>query len=182
MERWELLHRASNLDMLQQTYLSDWTVARGKAKYLTDFAGGGKYVVVSDRAKVFIEKHDIGHSQFVPLHVFERPDMTPVDGLWHYWILNRGFDVEKEAEEKLKRLRTSARMDLDVAWEVANNPIFRAYISKLPFWCRWADGGAIAIRKDVFIAMKDAGLTSLIETTSDSIIVRQPNETVGHLM
>ena len=73
-------------------------------------------------------------------------------------------------------------MDQDVAWEVANNPVFREHGRPLPFWCRWGDGGKIAIRKDVFIAMKEAGLTGLNEIASDSVFGREPHETVGHLI
>lgn len=139
-------------------------------------------MIVSDLAKTFIEQHDVGHSRFVPLHVFARPEMTPVNGLWHYWILTHGFRLKKDTLDRTKRLRTSAGLDIDIAWEVANNPVFRDYIGNFPFWCRWAICGKIAIRKDVFIAMKEAGLTGLNETASDSVIGREPHETVGHLI
>ena len=182
MERWERWRMLPNLHMLREQFLSDWSVRRGKAHHLTDFAGGGNYVTVSDRAKSFIEQYDIGHSRFVPLHVFERPDMTPVDGLWHYWIMTHQFYLKKDMFDREKMLDTTAGMRSDYAWEVANNPVFRNHIKELPFWCKGAIGGKMAIRKDVFIAMKDAGLTGLNEIASFSIIGREPHETVGHLI
>ncbi len=182
LERWELFRKEPNLDMLREQFLSDWTVKRGKAHHLTDFAGGGKYVVVSDRAKSFIEQYDIGHSRFVPLHVFERPDMAPVDGLWHYWLVTHQYRLKEETIDRQKMLDTNASMDSNIAWEVANNPVFRNHIKELPFWCEAAIDGKMAIRKDIFIAMKDAGLTGLNEITSYSRIGREPHETVGHLV
>lgn len=41
MERWELRRRIPNLEMLREQFLSDWSIQNGKAKHLTDFAGGG---------------------------------------------------------------------------------------------------------------------------------------------
>ncbi|MGX9355787.1 hypothetical protein ACS3SW_11725 [Roseobacteraceae bacterium S113] len=137
---------------------------------------------MSDRAKSFIEKHDIGHSRFVPLHIFERPDMSPVQGLWYYWIFTQSFQIKRETEDSKKRLLTSSRMSVDITWEAVNNPVFRNYIRGLPFWCQFANFGKVAVRKDIFIEMNEMGLTGLHEIASDTTIGREPGTTVGHLI
>jgi hypothetical protein len=182
MERWERWHMLPDLEMLRERFVSDWSVRKGKAHHLTDFSGGGNYVIVSDRAKSFIEKNDVGHSRFVPLRVFERPDMVPVEGLWHYWLLTDQFSLATELDDKKKILQTTAGIDYHVGWEVANNPVFCQYISKFPFWCMAGVSGKIAIRNDIFAAMKEAGFTGLVEIASKSDIGRKGHETVGHLI
>jgi hypothetical protein len=129
-----------------------------------------------------MERYDIENSCFVPLRVFERPDMTPMEGLRYYWILTVQFQLTTESDDRKRTLRTTAGVDIDVAWEVANNKFFRRYISRLPFWCMTVNGGKIAICKDIFVAMKESGFTGLNEIASDSEIGRASHETVGHII
>ena len=138
--------------------------------------------MVSERAKEIIESHDIGHSRFVPLRVFERPNMQSLDRLWYHWVLTRSYRLKRETFSQAKRLRTNSSFDMDIAWELSNNIAFRQHISTIPFWTRLGVKGKIALCKEIFIDLKNAGLTGLNEIRSESVIGREPHETVGHLL
>lgn len=135
---------------------------------------------VRSNARDVIEAVDPEGSYFFPATILQKESHEPVDGDWWYWLQRRELHVVNR--EGLPRWYNSTMNGYcrrsHVAYELTENPAVRNFISGIPIW---GLGFYVSFNREMFTALKAAGVSGLVELTRDKFDLEHYNENVGYL-
>jgi hypothetical protein len=148
-----------------------YLVGSGKNE-MPDIIGWGGQIIVSDKAKAIIKEFDDFPHQFYETKILtDTPRVAAIDGDYHVLMVRRVLECVHPAEitRDIKRRYPYffASSELSVMKIILDSEQIKSQVAQIPIW-RFISGGGHYLSEGLVAAMKNAGLTGLVDYTDDA--------------
>ena len=148
-----------------------YLVGPGKRE-MPDILGWGEQIILSDKAKAVIQAFDdFPHQFYETQFLTDSPRVPAIEGRYHVLLVRRVLKcthpVEITRDIKRRHPYFFAASELSVLKIILESDEIKNQVAQLPIWRFCNTGSGHYLSEGLVQAMKDAGLTGLVDYTDD---------------
>lgn len=155
-----------------------YLVGPGKRE-MPDILGWGEQIILSDKAKAVIQAFDDFPHQFYETQFFtDVPRAPAIEGRYHVLLVRRVLKCTHPEvitrEQRRNYPYTLSEREIGRLKPIIDFPEHKTQVAQLPLWRLYGSSTGHYFSEGLFQAMKDAGLTGLVDYTDDM----KPDESI----